>query len=277
MGNRRAALTAGQSDLSKRVKGLFAAFGERRAIELFDAADKTFDRYPQGTAVAQMLLQLHLKHTEMANDLVGAVRRMHFSSASALCRPLLEGGAMLAWTLGKTGTTEDHYARVLRVLAEPSRDLDARRQRAAKKHGAAPRKLTAPELAVVREATRLNLKRLPDLAGRMDEVDAALTEKGSKFLKSHYANFAVLSDFTHASRLGPASFQLQGSDVSITQRGGVPLLGMNALCYGLYYFCLAYQCSSLLCGRQGEARWITERYEGLQPVAKRELNRLVKK
>lgn len=251
------------------VRRLLRVFDERKARALFEAVRGHYAGLSQADNLAQLLLQLHLKHVEMAGDMVSAYRRLHFTTAATLSRTLLEGGVTLLWAIAHGDDAEAGYDQLLRFLAKSYQE----QERQAAKGKAAP--LGPGERQVVAEASARGLREMPDLAGRMRDIDKVWAEGGSASAASdHYSHFGMASGFTHPSRFGPAQFALTPAGISVFTQGQT-LLGAAALYYGACYFCVGYLCSSTLAGLEAEATWMTGRLTALQadlsPIVEREL------
>lgn len=140
----------------------------------------------QGDNIAQLLLQLHLKHVEMADDMARAYRRLHFATAATLSRTLLDGGVTLMWAVANGDEAEAGHDQLLRVLAKGYQEQA--RQTA---KGRAP-PLTPVEQRVVSEAASRGLAELPDVASRLRDVDAVWAALGSGSVASdHYPHFGL--------------------------------------------------------------------------------------
>lgn len=254
------------ADLRKGLEAfrrLLQAFDERKASNLFEATRERFVALPQGKNVAQLVVQLHFKHVEMAGEMVGALRRCHFATAATLSRTLLEGGVTLTWAIANGDAVEPSYDQLLRILAKGYQDQE--RQAARSKAPA----LTRPEQDVLNEATARGLAQMPHLAGRMLDLDKVWADLGSSTRASdHYQHYSVTSAYAHPSRLGLALFSTTPAGLGVFAQGQT-LLGAAALYYGAIYFCVAYQCSSMLAGVSSQADWIAERRATMHPLLSR--------
>jgi hypothetical protein len=238
-------------------------FDEAKASALFEATRRRFAAFAQADNLAQLVLQLHLKHVEMAGDMVSAYRRLHFATAATLSRTLLDGGVTLMWAIANGDDVEAGYDQLLRVLAKGYQE---QARQAAKARAPA---LTRTEQGVVSEASARGLAELPDVAGRLRDVDAVWAALGSDTVASHhYPHFAITSAYTHPSRFGPAMFASTPEGLVVYTQGQT-LLGAAALYYGACYFCVGYQCSAALAGLGAEADWMSERLAAITPLLSR--------
>jgi hypothetical protein len=268
-------------DFAEAASKVVKRMGRRQhSSDLFEGARDRFDEREFRDGVAFLLLQMHLKHVEMAGDLIGCFRRMHNASAAALCRPLLEGGITVCWAF-VGGTADEQFERLLRVLAKPYQQREAALKRLMEKKSGPAKVRARRELAAYRPgltkeerellgiADERKLKQLGDVRSLAEAVDRTATKGGEgKFLGDHYRNFSLLSDYIHAGRFGPALL-MHGSDGPAIFTKGQRTLGVNAAYNGFYYACLSYQCVCRLAGLEGEANWAVQRYSEIRPVARR--------
>ena len=259
----RSPLTADQRAGVQSFIEVLKPFDEAKASELFEAARRRFAAFAQADNIAQLLLQLHLKHVEMAGDMASAYRRLHFATAATLSRTLLDGGVTLMWATANRDDEEAGYNQLLRVLAKGYQE---QARQAAK--GRAPA-LTWAEQRVVSETTTRGLAELPGVAGRLRDVDAVWAALGSDSVASeHYPHFAITSAYTHPSRFGPAMFTSTAEGIVVDTQGQT-LLGAAALYYGACYFCVGYQCSAALAGLGAEADWMSAQLAAMTPLLSR--------
>lgn len=238
-------------------------FDEAKASELFEATRRRYAAFAQGENIAQLVLQLHLKHVEMAGDMASAYRRLHFATAATLSRTLLDGGVTLMWAVANGDDVAAGYDQLLRVLAKGYQE---QARQAAK--GRAPA-LTAVEQRVVSDAASRGLAEMPDVASRLRDVDAVWAALGSESVASdHYPHFGITSAYTHPSRFGPAMFASTPEGIIVYTQGQT-LLGAASLYYGACYFCVGYQCSAALAGLDSEADWMSECLAAMTPLLSR--------
>lgn len=249
-------LTPNRDKLTGALTTMTDEVGSMQTAERIGAAaEATYEGHHH---ITQLLVRKNLKQCEFAAAVASAFRAGHMNVALALTRTLLEGAIEMSWA-ADVDSTDESKNRLIRILASGYRAM------------AEVSSLPDAEQSVVDCAESYGLKHAPDVRAAMQSMDAREVKLGGEpFWESHYKQFALSSDYIHASFLGPGRFHI-GDDEIIVRADPDMTEGIAALRWSIHYFAWGASTIARLVRLEDLADAIVQDYAAIKSLAEQEL------